>query len=56
MYLKHTFALVDEDVVARWIGNLYWQHFIEARSFRHELPCDQSSLVRWRQRMGEEGC
>lgn len=23
---------------------------------RHELPCDASSLVRWRQRIGEEGC
>jgi len=25
------------------------------RYFQHELPCDPSSLVRWRQRIGEEG-
>jgi hypothetical protein len=56
LYLKHTFALSDEDVVERWIENPYWQHFSGERYFRHELPCDPSSLVRWRQRIGEEGC
>jgi transposase, IS5 family len=34
----------------------YWQHFSGERYFRHELPCDASSLTRWRQRIGEEGC
>jgi transposase, IS5 family len=56
LYLKHTFALSDEDVVERWVENPYWQHFSGERYFRHELPCDPSSLVRWRQRIGEEGC
>lgn len=56
LYLKHVFALSDEDVVERWIENPYWQHFSGERYFRHELPCDPSSLVRWRQRIGEEGC
>lgn len=56
LYLKHMYALSDEDVVERWIENPYWQHFSGERYFRHELPCDPSSLVRWRQRIGEEGC
>jgi IS5 family transposase len=56
LYLKHTFALSDEEVVLRWVENPYWQHFSGERYFRHELPCDASSLVRWRQRIGEEGC
>ena len=56
LYLKHTFVLSDEDVVKRWSENPYWQHFSGERCFRHELPCDPSSLVRWRQRIGEEGC
>ncbi len=56
LYLKHAFALSDEDVVERWIENPYWQHFSGERYFRHELPCDPSSLVRWRRRIGEEGC
>lgn len=56
LYLKHVYALSDEDVVERWTENPYWQHFSGERYFRHELPCDPSSLVRWRQRIGEEGC
>lgn len=56
LYLKHVYALSDEDVVARWVENPYWQHFSGERYFRHDMPCDPSSLVRWRQRIGEEGC
>lgn len=56
LYLKHLYALSDEDVVERWVENPYWQHFSGERYFRHELPCDPSSLVRWRQRIGESGC
>jgi IS5 family transposase len=56
LYLKHLYALSDEEVVARWIENPYWQHFCGERYFRHDLPCDPSSLVRWRQRIGEAGC
>jgi transposase, IS5 family len=47
LYLKHTFALSDEEVVERWKENPYWQHFSGQRYFQHELPCDPSSLVRW---------
>jgi IS5 family transposase len=56
LYLKHLYALSDEDVVERWCENPYWQHLSGERYFRHDLPCDPSSLVRWRQRIGEEGC
>jgi IS5 family transposase len=56
LYLKHVYALSDEDVVQRWCENPYWQHFSGQRYFQHELPCDPSSLVRWRQRIGEAGC
>ena len=27
IYLKHVFALSDEDTVQRWSENPYWQHF-----------------------------
>jgi len=56
LYLKHVYALSDEETVQRWSENPYWQHFSGERYFQHELPCDPSSLVRWRQRIGEEGC
>ena len=47
--LKHLYALSDKDPVERWSENPYWQHFSGERYFQHELPCDPSSLVRWRQ-------
>ena len=56
LYLKHVYALSDDDTVARWSENPYWQHFSGERYFQHELPCDPSSLVRWRPRLGEAGC
>jgi len=56
LYLKHVYALSDEDTVERWSENPYWQHFSGERYLQHDLPCDPSSLVRWRQRIGEAGC
>ncbi len=51
--LKHTFNLSDEELVARWIENPYFQHFCGEEHFRHEAPFDRSSMTRWRHRMGE---
>src|SRR5690606_33234590 len=45
----------DEDVVAKWVENPYWQHFSGAEFFEHRLPCNPTSLTRWRSRFGEEG-
>ena len=53
--LKHAYDLSDEEVVARWVENPYWQWFCGFEYFQHELPCDPSSLTRWRQRIGPEG-
>ncbi len=54
-YLQHTFKLSDEAVVQRWIENPYWQWFCGCEYFQHELPCDPSSLTRWRKRLGPDG-
>jgi len=54
-YLKHTYALSDEQVVKRWSENPYWQYFCGETYFQHELPVNPSSLTRWRQRLGETG-
>lgn len=32
------------------------QYFSAQRDFQHALPCDPSSLVRWRQHIGEGRC
>ena len=54
-YLQHTFNLSDEAVVQRWIENPYYQWFCGCEYFQHELPCDPSSLTRWRKRLGPDG-
>ncbi|WP_422389243.1 transposase [Cardinium endosymbiont of Tipula unca] len=33
----------------------YWQYFCGYEYFQWKLPCDPSSLTRWRKRLGEEG-
>lgn len=53
--LKHTFQLSDEQVVARWVENPYWQHFCGEEFFRHDFPIDPSQMTRWRKRIGEKG-
>ena len=55
LYLKHAYALSDEAVCARWLENPYWQFFTGEVFFQTRLPCDPSSLTRWRQRLGEAG-
>jgi hypothetical protein len=37
-YLKHTYALSDEQVVQRWSENPYWHYFCGETYFQHELP------------------
>ena len=54
-YLKHTYNLSDEEVVARWVENPYWQYFCGSKWFEHDFPIDPSSMTRWRKKVGEEG-
>jgi IS5 family transposase len=53
--LKHAHNLSDEDTCRRWLENPYWRFFTDDVFFQTTLPCDPSSLVRWRQRLGEAG-
>jgi transposase, IS5 family len=54
-YLKYLYNVSAEVVVASWVENPYWQYFCGAEYFAHEFPCDPTSLVKWRQRVGVEG-
>jgi IS5 family transposase len=54
-FLKYQTDLSDEDVVAAWVENPYWQHFSGMRYFQHTMPIDPSSMTRWRKRLGEAG-
>jgi IS5 family transposase len=55
LYLKHTFNLSNEAVVKGWVENLYWQYMSRITYFEHDKPIESSSMVRWRERMGEAG-
>ena len=43
-YLQHTFRLSDQEVVARWVENPYWQYFCGFDYLQLELPIDRA---RW---------
>jgi len=54
-YLKYAYNLSDEAVVEGWVENPYWQYLSGMRYFEHAMPIDPSSMVRWRERIGEAG-
>ena len=54
-YLKHSFDVSDERLLELWVENPYWQHFCGFEHFQHKPPCDPTSLVRYRKRIGTDG-
>jgi len=54
-YLKFMHDLSDQEVVAAWVENPYWQYLSGMKWFEHDLPIDSSSMTRWRKRIGEAG-
>lgn len=55
-YLKQSYSLSDEALIAGFLENPYWQYFCGFEYFQHQFPCDPSSMTRWRNRLGESGC
>jgi len=55
LYLKHAFNESDEGVVERWGEAPTWQFFSGQAYFEHRAPCDATTLVKFRQLLGEEG-
>lgn len=55
LYLKHAFNESDEGVVERWRDTPRWQFFSGLAYYADRLPCDASTLVKFRQLLGEEG-
>ena len=54
-YLKYTYDESDESVVEKFIENPYWQYFCGYEYFQHKFPLNPTSLVKWRNRIGESG-
>ena len=54
-FLKYQHDLSDEEVVAKWVENPYWQFFSGMQFFSHQAPINSSSMSRWRTRLGQTG-
>jgi transposase, IS5 family len=54
--LKFLRNVSDEEVVATWLENPYWQHFCGQQYFSHHAPIDASLMTGFRLRIGAEGC
>jgi len=54
--LKRMFDESDESVLERWVENPYWQYFCGEVYFQYEPPFDRTELIKFRKRIGEEGC
>jgi transposase, IS5 family len=55
LYLKHAFNESDEGVVQRWADSPRWQFFSGCAYYEDRQPCDATTLVKFRQLLGEEG-
>jgi IS5 family transposase len=55
LYLKHAFNLSDEALVERWSEIPRWQYFCGQAYYEERLPCDATTLVKFRRLLGEEG-
>lgn len=53
--LKHMQGLSDRELLDQWVENPYWQYFCGEDVFQHEPPMDESTMGRFRRRIGEDG-
>ena len=53
--LKHMENLSDEVLVQRWVQNPYYQAFTGEIEFQWKLPCNPTSLTKFRHRIGATG-
>ena len=53
-FLKYMYDISDQDVLNNWCENSYWQYFCGGEFFEHEPPTNQSTMSRWRSRLGEK--
>lgn len=55
LYLKHAFNESDEGVVVRWADTPRWQFFGGFAYYEDRLPCDATTLIKFRRLLGDEG-
>ena len=55
LMLQHMHNLSDEKVVDYWLNNPYWQYFSGYDYMQWDAPIHPTSLIRFRNRIGEKG-
>lgn len=55
LMLKQLENLSDENVVVQWKRNPYYQYFCGMNDYCSSLPCDSTELVKFRNRIGQQG-
>lgn len=55
LMLKQLKNLSDESVVLQWKRNPYYQYFCGMHNYQAAFPCDATELVKFRNRIGQEG-
>ena len=55
LLLKQLKNLSDESVVEHWKQNPYYQYFCGYNEYQPSLPCHSTELVKFRNRIGQEG-
>jgi transposase, IS5 family len=55
-YLQLMCDMSNEAVVERWVESPYWQHFTGEEYLQHDFPLPPTTLLKWRRKIGEEGC
>jgi IS5 family transposase len=55
LILKYTYSLSDDLLLEQYSENMYWQYFCGQPFYEYTKPCDTTTLVKWRQKIGEDG-
>lgn len=55
LILKYVGNLSDENLVAQWTENNYFQYFSGEQYFQLNIPCVPTELIAFRKRIGNQG-
>lgn len=55
LMLRYMEGLSDEQQLRAWVNNPYYPYFCGGVFFQRAPPVDPTSLIRWRQRLGDAG-
>ncbi len=50
-YLKYLKNLSDDELIAGWVENPYWQYFCGEEYFQNDFPIHPTSMTKWRNRL-----